>query len=255
MKKKLVTFINIVWHFFSKKIVRIDVGNKVFWKATDKGHNVEFIAGPDGWKAPRKSKNGKEGLVIALSKNPDLIITDVMMPLMDGKEFCKVVKSNFETSHIPVIMITALSDIGDKVDGIKMGADTYLEKPFNVNVLNAYVHNLLNSREVLKKVTSNKTKDKFNSPDEKLISDFIMIVEQNMTNYNLSVDFLTEKIGLSKSSLFRKVKGLTGLSPNEFVTQIKMNHAAELLKNNKGVERRNEIALIYKNAFKNKSDS
>lgn len=186
-----------------------------------------------------ESKNGKEGLVIALSKNPDLIITDVMMPLMDGKEFCKVVKSNFETSHIPVIMITALSDIGDKVDGIKMGADAYLEKPFNVKVLNAYVHNLLNSREVLKKVTSNKTKDKFNSPDEKLISDFIMIVEQNMTNYNLSVDFLTEKIGLSKSSLFRKVKGLTGLSPNEFVTQIKMNHAAELLKNNKGMSIRN----------------
>ena len=186
-----------------------------------------------------ESKNGKEGLVIALSKNPDLIITDVMMPLMDGKEFCKVVKSNFETSHIPVIMITALSDIGDKVDGIKMGADAYLEKPFNVKVLNAYVHNLLNSREVLKKVTSNKTKDKFNSPDEKLISDFIMIVEQNMTNYNLSVDFLTEKIGLSKSSLFRKVKGLTGLTPNELVTQIKMNHAAELLKNNKGMSIRN----------------
>ena len=197
-----------------------------------------------------ESKNGKEGLVIALSKNPDLIITDVMMPLMDGKEFCKVVKSNFETSHIPVIMITALSDIGDKVDGIKMGADAYLEKPFNVKVLNAYVHNLLNSREVLKKVTSNKTKDKFNSPDEKLISDFIMIVEQNMTNYNLSVDFLTEKIGLSKSSLFRKVKGLTGLSPNEFVTQIKMNHAAELLKNNRGMSIRN---VAYESGYNDSS--
>jgi len=182
-----------------------------------------------------ESKNGKEALIIALSKNPDLIITDVMMPLMDGKEFCKVIKSNFETSHIPVIMITALGDISEKVEGIKLGADAYLEKPFNMKVLNAYVHNLLNSRGILKKVTTNKTKDKFDSPDEKLISDLIMIVEQNMTNYNLSVDLLAEKIGLSKSSLFRKVKGLTGLSPNEFVTQIKMNRAAELLKNNKGM--------------------
>ena len=158
-----------------------------------------------------------------------------MMPIMDGKEFCKVIKSNFETSHIPVIMITALGDISDKVEGIKLGADAYLEKPFNMKVLNAYVNNLLNSREILKKVTSNKTKDKFDSPDEKLISDLILIVEHNMTNNNLSVDLLAEKIGLSKSSLFRKVKGLTGLSPNEFVTQIKMNRAAELLKNNKGM--------------------
>ena len=92
-----------------------------------------------------ESKNGKEGLVIALSKNPDLIITDVMMPLMDGKEFCKVVKSNFETSHIPVIMITALSDIGDKVDGIKMGADAKIEKPFNVKVLNFRAQNIFPS--------------------------------------------------------------------------------------------------------------
>jgi DNA-binding response OmpR family regulator/two-component sensor histidine kinase len=182
-----------------------------------------------------ESKNGKEGLVIALSKNPDLIITDVMMPLMDGKEFCKVIKSNFETSHIPVIMITALGDISNKVEGIKIGADAYLEKPFNVKVLNAYVHNLLNTREILKKITSDKTNEKFNSPDEKLISDLIKIVHQNMTNYNFSVELLAKKIGLSRSNLFRKVKGLTGLSPNEFITQIKMNHAAELLKNNKGM--------------------
>jgi signal transduction histidine kinase/DNA-binding response OmpR family regulator/ligand-binding sensor domain-containing protein len=182
-----------------------------------------------------ESKNGKEGLVIALSKNPDLIITDVMMPLMDGKEFCKVIKSNFETSHIPVIMITALGDISNKVEGIKIGADAYLEKPFNVKVLNAYVHNLLNTREILKKITSDKTNEKFNSPDEKLISDLIKIVHQNMTNYNFSVELLAKKIGLSRSNLFRKVKGLTGLSPNEFITQIKMNHAAELLNNNKGM--------------------
>ena len=146
-----------------------------------------------------ESKNGKEALIIALSKNPDLIITDVMMPLMDGKEFCKVIKSNFETSHIPVIMITALGDISEKVEGIKLGADAYLEKPFNMKVLNAYVHNLLNSRGILKKVTTNKTKDKFDSPDEKLISDLITIVEQNMTNYNLSVDFLAEKTSLLSS--------------------------------------------------------
>lgn len=181
------------------------------------------------------AKNGKEGLLIALSKNPDLIITDVIMPMMDGKDFCKIIKSNFETSHIPVIMITALGEINDKIEGIKIGADAYLEKPFNMKVLNAYIHNLLNSREILKKVALNKSNNKFDSPDEKLLSDMMKIVEQNMTNYNFSIEFLAEKIGLSRSNLFRKVKGLTGLSPSEFITQIKMNHAAELLKNNKGI--------------------
>ena len=181
------------------------------------------------------AKNGKEGLLIALSKNPDLIITDVIMPMMDGKDFCKIIKSNFETSHIPVIMITALGEINDKIEGIKIGADAYLEKPFNMKVLNAYIQNLLNSREILKKVTLNKSNNKFDSPDEKLLSDMMKIVEQNMTNYNFSIEFLAEKIGLSRSNLFRKVKGLTGLSPSEFITQIKMNHAAELLKNNKGI--------------------
>ena len=87
--------------------------------------------------------NGKEALLITLAKNPDLIITDVMMPVMGGKEFCKIIKTNFQTSHIPIIMISALGDIDDKIEGIEIGADAYLEKPFNMKILNVMVQNLI----------------------------------------------------------------------------------------------------------------
>jgi Response regulators consisting of a CheY-like receiver domain and a winged-helix DNA-binding domain len=91
--------------------------------------------------------NGKEGLLLALSKNPDLIITDVMMPGMDGKELCNLLKTNFKTSHIPIVMLTALANIDDKIQGLENGADAYVEKPFSVSILTATINNLIRSRE------------------------------------------------------------------------------------------------------------
>ena len=183
------------------------------------------------------AENGKEGLLIALSKNPDLIITDVMMPKMDGKEMCRVIKSNFQTSHIPVIIVSALGEVDDKVEGIEIGADGYLEKPFNMKLLNAMALNLINSRALLKQVVGEKQqlKDVVKSPDKHFLSKVVKIIEDNLTNQKFSIDNLSDETGLSRSNLFRKLKGLTGMSPNDFVTQIKMNYAAQLLKNNKGI--------------------
>ena len=181
--------------------------------------------------------NGKEALVIALAKNPDLIIADVMMPLMDGKEFCNIIKTNFKTSHIPVILISALSEIDDKIEGLKIGADAYVEKPFSMKILKATVNNLIRSRQLLNQIIGPKedriTDEK--SPDKDFLSKVVQIIKQNHTNKEFSIDLLSEKTGLSRSNLFRKLKGLTNMSPSDLVLKIKLNHASELLQTKKGM--------------------
>ena len=181
--------------------------------------------------------NGKEALVLALAKNPDLIITDVMMPVMDGKELCNIIKTNFQTSHIPVMMITALSEVDDKIEGLEIGADAYLEKPFNMKILNAMAINLIKSRQALHQIIYSKSdgKIKVKSPDENFLSEVVQIITKNLTNKAFSIDFLSDKIGLSRSNLFRKLKGLTNMSPSDLVLKIKLNYASELLKTNKAI--------------------
>jgi len=192
--------------------------------------------------------NGEEALLIALTKNPDLIITDVMMPVMGGKELCNVIKTNFQTSHIPIIMISALGDIDDKIEGLEIGADAYLEKPFNMKILNVMVQNLITSRQSLYQVSNlnSELKTKTKSHDENFLSDVIKIIKNNITNSDFTIDSISQKTGISRSSLFRKLKGLTNMSPVDLVIRIKLNHASELLKNNKS-KRINEIA--YESGF------
>jgi len=179
--------------------------------------------------------NGREALLIALSKNLDLIITDVMMPVMGGKELCNTIKTNFQTSHIPLIMITSLNDVDDKIEGLEIGADAYLEKPFNMKILNALILNLLNSRHTITQISkaSIDPKQQLKSNDENFLSDIVEIIKMNITNSEFTIDLISEKTGLSRSKLFRKLKGLTNMSPVDLVIKIRLNHASELLKNNK----------------------
>jgi len=194
--------------------------------------------------------NGKEALLIALAKNPDLIITDVMMPDMGGKELCNVIKSNFKTSHIPVIMITALSGVDDKIEGLEIGADAYLEKPFNMKILIAMANNLINSRQVLHQILSPKQQAsvKSKSPDENFLSEVVEIIKNNITNSEFSIKLISDKTGLSRSNLFRKLKGLTNMSPVDLVIKIKLNHASELLRANRSVRISN---VAYESGFNN----
>jgi signal transduction histidine kinase/DNA-binding response OmpR family regulator/ligand-binding sensor domain-containing protein len=187
--------------------------------------------------------NGREALLIALSKNLDLIITDVMMPVMGGKELCNTIKTNFQTSHIPLIMITSLNDVDDKIEGLEIGADAYLEKPFNMKILNALIVNLLNSRQPITQISKSSLdpKQQVKSNDENFLSDIVEIIKMNITNSEFSIDLISEKTGLSRSKLFRKLKGLTNMSPVDLVIKIKLNHASELLKNNKTI-RISEVA-------------
>jgi DNA-binding response OmpR family regulator len=192
--------------------------------------------------------NGKEALLIAVAKNPDLIITDVMMPVMGGKELCNIIKTNFQTSHIPVIMITALSEVDDKVEGLEIGADAYVEKPFNMKILMATVNNLIKSRQRLNRIFNPNSEDKvkIKSADDNFLSEVVQIIKDNITNSEFSIDLISEKTGLSRSSLFRKLKGLTNMSPVDLVIRIKLNHAAELLKN-KADMRMSDVA--YESGF------
>ncbi|GAA4818050.1 response regulator [Litoribaculum gwangyangense] len=176
------------------------------------------------------ANNGKEGLLIALSKSPDIIITDVMMPEMDGKELCNLLKTNFKTSHIPVIMLTALSEIDDKIQGLETGADAYVEKPFNVEVLKATINNLIKSRNNVTNILEDKEVKKQLSPDEFFLSDVIEIIKQNIKEKDFSIDNLCDVMGLSRSNLYRKLTGLIQMSPSDLIIKIKLSHAEELMK-------------------------
>lgn len=175
--------------------------------------------------------NGKEGLLIALSKSPDLIITDVMMPEMDGKELCNLLKTNFKTSHIPIIMLTALAEIDDKIQGLETGADAYVEKPFNVEVLKATINNLIKSRKITTNILEDKNVKKQMTPDEFFLSDVIEVIKKNIKSKDFSIDNLCDIMGLSRSNLYRKLTGLIQMSPSDLIIKIKLSHAEELMKN------------------------
>ena len=190
--------------------------------------------------------NGKEGLLMALSKGPDLIITDVMMPEMDGKELCNLLKTNFKTSHIPIIMLTALVDIDDKIKGLETGADAYVEKPFNVEILKATITNLIKSRENVTNVLKDNDVKKQLTPDEYFLSDVIDVIKSNIKERDFSIDNLCEIMGLSRSNLYRKLKGLIQMSPSDLIIKIKLAHAEELMKS-KSIHRISDIA--YESGF------
>lgn len=189
--------------------------------------------------------NGKEGMELANKYIPDIIISDVMMPEMDGIEFCKQIKRDIRTCHIPVILLTAKDSIQDKEDGYRSGADSYLTKPFSIRLLNSRILNLLETRKKLAEIIieSNQRITPFSKGQQdgvilgKLDKDFLdrfsNIVQENITMEKLDLNFMTEKMNMSHSTLYRKIKGLTGMSGNEFIRKLKLNYGAFLLKENK----------------------
>ncbi len=154
--------------------------------------------------------NGKKGLEQAQKYIPDIIISDIMMPEMDGIELCKLVKEDIRTSHIPVILLTAKDSIQDKEEGYESGADSYLTKPFSAKLLNSRVHNLLESRKKLALIVANRTKElkpeqqeetiKLNKLDEEFLTKFTTIVEENIDMEKMDMSFMMEKMNMSHST-------------------------------------------------------
>lgn len=200
---------------------------------------LDFIAKNlhiEGYKAIC-AHNGIEALDLLEKETVDLIISDVMMPEMDGLTLCKTVKSNIEYSHIPVILLTARGNSDTEIEGVKYGADSYIIKPFKWKYVIAVVKNLLESRSVLKEKFAGQPFTKAgnlttNTHDKKFIETIVSTVEERLADPQLSVEELSRDMGMSRSSLHKKLKSLTGYVPNEFIRIVRLKHAARLLLTN-----------------------
>ncbi|MFP9100208.1 two-component regulator propeller domain-containing protein [Flavobacterium sp. RHBU_24] len=192
------------------------------------------------------AENGKKGYNLAVERLPDLIITDVVMPVMDGLQLCKQIKGDIKTSHIPLLMLSAKAMVKDKLEGIDSGADMYLSKPFELDVLKASLAQLITSRQIIfKKFYTGITKlgmDKTTTLDNEFIQKILRYINENISDPELNVDFLSEKIFLSRSQLYRKIKTLTGVSVNEFVRNVRLEKAKQLIE--LGNNNINEITYI-----------
>ncbi len=182
-----------------------------------------------------EAMNGQEGMEQAISKTPSLIITDLMMPKMDGIELCKKLKTNLETSHIPIIMLTARAGIGNKIEGLESGADEYLTKPFDADELDVRVKNLVAQRLRLrdyydkKELKIDPDKIATSSLDKKFLEGLLALLEAEYMNPNFGVPEIQKGMAMSRSQLHRKLRALTGESPSEVLRNFRLKRAAQLL--------------------------
>lgn len=200
------------------------------------------------------AENGQAGLSLAQAHLPDLIITDRMMPELDGLALCKALKSDHRTSHIPVIMLTALSAETDKLEGLESGADAYLGKPFGLRELRLQVRNLVQARSGLREeyaqaLAPEPTAVTVNSMDAEFLEKAIRLVEEQIDNPALSAEALSQDMGLSRVHLYRKLKALTGQSVSEFIRGIRLKRAASLISQGYG----NVSDVVYAVGFSNPS--
>jgi hypothetical protein len=177
--------------------------------------------------------NGQEGIRQAMKYVPDVVVCDVMMPVMDGIECCKRLKSELQTSHIPVLMLTAYAMDEQRIQGYDSGADSYLTKPFNAKLLLARIRNLIDNRKRLKSFTEDATavsgKQSLGEVDKGFVEKLKALIEEKMSNSDLSVEDLGAELGLGRVQLYRKTKSLTGYAPNELLRIARLKKAASLL--------------------------
>ncbi|KFF06388.1 hybrid sensor histidine kinase/response regulator transcription factor [Flavobacterium reichenbachii] len=181
-----------------------------------------------------KAANGEEALKVIHNQTIHIVISDITMPVMDGIELCGRIKSNIETSHIPVILLTALSAVQSRIKGLESGADAYISKPFSMDFILAQIDNLLsNRRHVMEFYASSPLSHLKTIAHNKVDEDFIKklddIIDQNMADTNLSVDSLADILHMSRSTLYRKIKDISNLSPNELINNARLKKAASLL--------------------------
>lgn len=184
-----------------------------------------------------EAENGKEGLVIATSKLPDLILSDIMMPQMDGIELLDALKNATETSHIPVILLTAKSSVENKIEGLNYGADYYITKPFDTNFLLASIENLIKQRKKIferlqtnvKTIALEPGEIVITTKDEQFLKDIITIVENSLIDPEFNIDVIANSLNMSRVTFNRKFKSLTNITPVEFVRDMRIKRAKQFL--------------------------
>lgn len=181
--------------------------------------------------------NGEEGLSLVQSESPNIVVSDVVMPKMSGTELCKQIKNEFNTCHIPVVLLTARTAIEQNIEGLRIGADDYITKPFNTNLLISRCNNLVNSRILLQEKFS-KQPQAFaqmlatNPIDKDLLDHAMAIIEKHLDDTEFNVNVFAREMALARTSLFSKLKAITGQTPNEFILTIRLKKGAIMLRNN-----------------------
>ena len=191
-----------------------------------------------------QAADGLEGTMLAMEQIPDIIVSDIMMPKMNGIELTRRVKDDIRTSHIPIVLLTAKDSIEDKEEGYDSGADSYLTKPFSARLLQSRINNLLSTRRKLADLILSRNNNSSQSPtaepepdipvlnrlDQKFIDKMNRIIEEHITSEDLDMAFMTDKMAMSHSTFYRKVKALTGMSAKEYIRKRRLQRCAELLK-------------------------
>ena len=214
----------------------------------------------------RTYPNGKVALNEILKNKPDLVISDIMMPDMDGTTLCAKLKSNINTNDVPIILLTAKSREEDQLEGLQTGADAYILKPFNMDILHRNIINLLTVRRTLRnKFTGNESQNhqveqiEMQTPDNSLMQRVMEVINENINDSDLSVDMIAQKVGISRVHLHRKMKELTNQTPHSFIRNIRLQQAAKLLKDGKqsitevmyacGFSNSASFSTMFKNLF------
>lgn len=181
-----------------------------------------------------EAKNGREGLELATKLIPDMIISDILMPDTDGYEFCRKIRKDERTSHIPLLLLTALHSKEHEIEGLSCGADDYVTKPFDITVLQTKIENMLSLRKALKEkytreIILQPSSITISSPDERFLLKAMKIVENNISNSDLDIEQFAAEIGVSRMQLYRKFDALTNMTVKEFIRNIRLKRAAQLL--------------------------
>ncbi len=182
----------------------------------------------------RLAANGEQALGLLAENDVDLVVSDIMMPGINGIELCRRIKDDVNTSHIPVVLLSAKTDAGSKIEGLEYGADAYIEKPFSPEHLKAQIASLFRKRRLLHDAYSKMPVSQIRSMaqsrrDGEFLDACRKVVVANMSNSNLSVDFLAAEMGLSRTAIFKKLKALTGMTPNDFMKTIRLDEACRML--------------------------
>ncbi|WEK37883.1 MAG: response regulator [Candidatus Pseudobacter hemicellulosilyticus] len=196
---------------------------------------IDFLAEDLGEKyTVLTASNGREALALLAQETVQLVISDVMMPEIDGFELCRQIKTNFESSHVPVILLTARNNLQSRIDGLELGADAYIDKPFSPEYLQVQVANLLKNRSKLKEFYAHSPATLINTmahtrADETFLDELNNIVQSHMEDTSLDVEQLAKHLNMSRPTLYRKLKAITDLTPNELINITRLKKAAVLL--------------------------
>jgi len=181
-----------------------------------------------------EAANGEKAIDETMKHFPDLIISDIMMPIMDGIDCCKIIKSTIETAHIPFIMLTAKDGLESRIEGTETGADYYFNKPISIDLLKLTINNIFLQKEKLKSFYLNEKNAEIkalaqSSLDKKFLDELLNIIGNNMSKVDLDIDFVCKEIGMSRTKLYNKIKNISGQSIGDFIRTLRLRKAALLM--------------------------